>query len=82
MDKTTDNTLVKLKLVSFISVIAFVTSLTFSLTTIYNKFLYMENEIQVLKEIVKENDENQTRRLDNKTDRNTKRIKLLEDAVK
>jgi len=78
--ETTDNAIIKLKIVTFISIIAFTSSLVFSLTTIYNKFLYMENEIEILKETVIQNDDNQTRRLDNKTDRNSKRIKELEKS--
>jgi len=58
--ETTDNAIIKLKIVTFISIIAFTSSLVFSLTTIYNKFLYMENEIEILKETVIQNDDNQT----------------------
>lgn len=81
MEKTSDNTILRFKLVTFVSIIAFSVSFTFSLTTIYNKFLYMENEIHKLQETVKENDENQTRRLNNKTDRNSVLIKKLQDEV-
>jgi len=78
--KTTDNALERLKLISFISLIAFIVSLTFSLTTIYNRFLYLENEINEINEKYARDLDNIHRRIDTKTSRNETRIKQLEKS--
>jgi len=78
---TTDNALVKLKIVSFISLIAFIVSLTFSLTTIYNRFIYVEDKLDNLERVVDEKDFKTNDRLDKKTKRNTERIEILENEI-
>lgn len=55
---------------------------TFSLTTIYNKFIFNDEEIQLNKEAIELNDKNTNDRLDKKTKRNSDDIQSNTDMIK
>lgn len=62
---------------TFIAIIFFAITSTFTVTTIYNNFLLMSTNHHNLEIKVDENNKNQTRRLDTKTDRNKREIDKL-----
>lgn len=64
-----------------ITFIIFAILSTFSLTTIYSKFIFNDEEIQINKSSIIENNKHVNARIDKKTGRNSDAIKLLEKRI-
>ncbi len=79
-EQTTDNRILRFRLVTFVGIMAFSISTTFTLTTIYQKFLSMENEITSMKDSIVERDDMTNGRIDKISKRMLERIKELEKS--
>ena len=88
-DTTEDNRIIRFRLATFMIILASAISFTFTVTTVYNKFLFQEQLIQegdkefndfkaLIFKIVNEKDEKTNLRLDKITNRIITRINELE----
>ena len=89
MEKTTDTKILSFKVSTFALILGGAISATFTLTTIYNQFVFQEEQIIVVKsdlkefkaliiKTVNEKDVKTNERLNKITSRNAKRIEELE----
>ncbi len=88
-NKTSDNKILKFKVSTFALILGSAISATFTLTTIYNQFVFMDEQIVVVKKdlkdhkatifrIVNEKDNKTNERIDKITARLGKRVEDLE----
>lgn len=79
--KTTDNRILRFRLVTFVGILAFAISATFTITTIYNRFLFIEGELEKVNIQIQEVEDNVNRRIDVKTKRNEDNIREINNLI-